>query len=189
MNLESQIRIEASGTSEGVMKAWDIRGRKAKELVEGAGYKATLNRFEMSQPGVRLATPNQVTTYVHSDGRKVSIAMGPTSSNTWAHQSASGKVVQGKNQNLDVLKALVSQKIKAEGAGQTDSSSFIGRRYRVIDTKYGHSIGEYDNPDEAEHAARTRPYSKVTSWPQPENSQKLRDIARQRQVRTNPDVD
>jgi hypothetical protein len=186
MNLESQIRIDASGTSEGVMKAWDTRGRKAKELVESAGYKATLHRNETSQPGVRLAIPNGVTTYVHPDGRRVTIAMGPTSSNTWAHQSASGKVVQGKNQNTDVLKALVGKSVKA---GQSDSSSFIGRKYRVTDTKYGHSIGEYDDPETAEHAARTRPYSKVTSWPQPENSQKLRDIARKRQVKTNPDID
>ena len=80
--------------------------------------------------------------------------------------------------------------LKGQAAGgQTDSSSFVGRKFRVVDTKYGHAISEHDDPAEAEKAARARPYSKVISWPQIEKTQQLRDIVRQRQVKTNPDVD
>jgi len=73
--------------------------------------------------------------------------------------------------------------------GQTDTSSFIGRKYVVRDTKYGHGIGEYDTPDQAEKASLARPYSKVTSQPDIAQTPKVRDIARKRLVRMNPDVD
>jgi hypothetical protein len=73
-------------------------------------------------------------------------------------------------------------------AGQTDSSSMVGRRYRVVDTKYGHVISEHDNPEDAEHAARARPYSKVLSEPVPSQTPAVRDMARARAVQTNPDV-
>lgn len=73
--------------------------------------------------------------------------------------------------------------------GQTDSSSFIGRKYRVVDTNYGHYVGEYDDPEEAERAALARPYSKVVSNPDPAQTQEVRDMARKRLVKTNPDVD
>ena len=73
--------------------------------------------------------------------------------------------------------------------GQTDTSSLIGRKYRVIDTRYGHVISEHDDPTEAEHAARARPYAKVISQPDPRQTQQLRDIARKRAVKTNPDID
>jgi len=78
--------------------------------------------------------------------------------------------------------------IGVEGAGQTDSSSLIGRKYRVVDTKYGFTMSEYDNPEEAEHAAQARPYSKVMSEPNPAQTPEVRDIARRRLVQTNPDV-
>lgn len=71
----------------------------------------------------------------------------------------------------------------------TAVSSFVGRKYQVQDTKYGNVISEHDDPEEAEYAARARPYSKVISTPTAENSQKLKDIARRRQVKTNPDTD
>lgn len=77
----------------------------------------------------------------------------------------------------------------AAAGGQTDSSSLVGRKYQVVDTKYGHVISEHDNPEEAETAARARPWSKVVSYPNPANTQKARDMARQRLVKTNPDVD
>lgn len=80
-------------------------------------------------------------------------------------------------------------KMKAAAGGQTDSSSLIGRKYQVVDTKYGHVISEHDDPDEAEHAAQARPYSKVLSHPNPAMTPEVRDIARQRLVKTNPDVD
>lgn len=73
--------------------------------------------------------------------------------------------------------------------GQTDGSSLMGRKYQVVDTKYGHVISEHDNWMEAEQAARARPYSKIKSFPNPENGQNLKDIARKRLVKTNPDVD
>ncbi len=91
---------------------------------------------------------------------------------TWDHG-----IVSGINDPSDVK------------AGQTDSSSFVGRKYRVVDTKYGHYISEHDNPEEAEKAAQARPWSKVLSEPDPAQTQEVRDIARQRLVKTNPDVD
>lgn len=91
---------------------------------------------------------------------------------TWDHG-----IVSGINDPSDVK------------AGQTDSSSFIGRKYRVVDTKYGHYISEHDNPEDAERAAQARPWSKVLSEPDPAQTQEVRDIARQRLVKTNPDVD
>lgn len=81
-----------------------------------------------------------------------------------------------------------SKKMKGAG-GQTDSSSFIGRKYQVVDTKYGHVISEHDNPQDADHAAQARPYSKVLSQPNPAMTPEVRDIARQRLVKTNPDTD
>ena len=80
------------------------------------------------------------------------------------------------------------KKLKGAG-GQTDSSSFIGRKYRVVDTKYGHEISEHDNPEDAEHTAQARPWSKVLSEPNPAQTPEVRDIARQRLVKTNPNID
>ena len=72
--------------------------------------------------------------------------------------------------------------------GQTDTSSFVGRKYYVVD-RYGHAAGEYDDPDEAERAAQMNPWHKVVSKAKATQTQELRDIARQRLVKTNPDVD
>lgn len=80
--------------------------------------------------------------------------------------------------------------VKATAAGgQTDSSSLIGRKYRVVDTKYGHDIGEYDTPSEAEKAMLARPYSKIMSHPDLSTTPEVRDLARKRLVKTSPDID
>jgi hypothetical protein len=76
-----------------------------------------------------------------------------------------------------------------EGGGQTDSASFVGKRYRTVDTHYGHYIGEYDNPEEAEHAARARPFTKVLSYPVPAQMPKVRNTARRKALKKNPDTD
>lgn len=73
-------------------------------------------------------------------------------------------------------------------SGQSDSSSLVGRKYWVVD-RYGHTIGEYDDPAEAEKAATMSPWHKVVSKARATQSQQVRDIARQRLVKTNPDVD
>lgn len=71
--------------------------------------------------------------------------------------------------------------------GQTDTSSLVGRKYYVVD-RYGHVSSEHDDPDEAEHAAQMNPWHKVVSQARATQSQQVRDIARQRLVQTNPDV-
>lgn len=80
--------------------------------------------------------------------------------------------------------------LQATAAGsQSDGSSLVGRKYLVRDTKYGHPIGEYDNPDEAKTAMLSRPYSAITSQPNIAQTPQVRDLARKRLVKTNPDVD
>ncbi len=80
--------------------------------------------------------------------------------------------------------------LQATAAGsQTDSSSMVGRKYKVVDTKYGHVIGEYDDPEEANTAMLARPYSKIVSTPDIAQTPAVRDIARKRLVQTNPDID
>lgn len=70
-----------------------------------------------------------------------------------------------------------------------ESGGFTGRKYRVVDTRYGHDVSEHDFPGDAERAARARPFSKVVSQPNRDTTPALRDIARRRMVKTNPDVD
>lgn len=76
----------------------------------------------------------------------------------------------------------------AAAGGQTDTSSLIGRKYYVLD-RYGHVSGEYDDPAEAEKAAQMSPWHRVVSRARATQTQEVRDIARQRLVKTNPDVD
>jgi len=71
-------------------------------------------------------------------------------------------------------------------SSQTDGNSLIGRTYYVVDTKYGNIISTHNWPDEAEHAARARPYSKVISKPHAENGQNLKEP---KKGLPNPDVD
>jgi hypothetical protein len=192
MNIQSQIELRAYGTSEGVQKAWDTRGRKAQEIVEQAGYKAVTHSTERARAGIRLSEPNYTTTYAHPSGARISIYKGPSSSNSWAHRDSDGTLSHGKTQEIGKLKSVVGlgKKMEADAAGgQTDSSSFVGRKYKTQDTKYGHFINEFNDPVEAEKSARARPYTRVISWPQPTKTQDVRDMARQRIVKTNPDVD
>ena len=169
MNIRSQIELQAYGTSESVTKAWDTRGRKAQEIVERAGYKAVTHSVEKARAGMRLAEPNYITTFAHPSGHRITIYQGPTSSNSWAHRDIDGVLTSGKTREIGKLKSVVGsdREMSADAAGgQTDSSSFIGRRYKTQDIKYGHYIGEYDTPEEAEKAARARPYTRVVSWPE-----------------------
>ncbi len=177
MNQKSQIELQGFGTSEGVSKEWDERGRGRKltdslgnpdprsEWYPASGAGGKRNWFV----GRRKGGGEGSETSVGSDGNHRKFA---------TYESARRHAEELNKKELQGQAA----------GGQTDSSSFIGRKYRVVDLKYNHAISEHDNPEEAERAARARPYSKVVSWPQPENSQKLRDIARKRLVRTNPDV-
>jgi|SRR5579864_2355760 len=88
------------------------------------------------------------------------------------------------------MKGNLATTLQLHGTGsQSDGSSLIGRKYLVRDAKYGHPIGEYDNPDEAKNAMLARPYSKVTSQPDIAQTPAVRDLARKRLVKTNPDVD
>jgi hypothetical protein len=71
---------------------------------------------------------------------------------------------------------------------QTDENAFVGKKYRTQDTKYGHLLNEYDSSDEAFTASLARPYTRVLRHQEPAQTNKSRNAARQRLVRTNPDV-
>lgn len=96
--------------------------------------------------------------------------------------------------------------INADAAAGTTSygSDLVGRKYWVVsNNRYGNSpaakyptvqdgavfSGPYDTPEEAERASAAAPYTKVVSRPQLEHTPAVRDIVRQRMVKTNPDVD
>lgn len=102
------------------------------------------------------------------------------------------------------------KKVKAVGAAPTTGSSLVNsRRYRTVSTRYGvvpgnagtakvepggtrdgRIINEYKTREEAERAAQARPFTKMVEGPMPEDdTPRLRDLARRRLVRTNPDVD
>lgn len=137
MKLKSQIELYGYGTSEGVRKEWDERGRSGDVWKQFKNYKANPKDTKKDYGDIGVSTTD----------------------------------------------------FKADAAGgQTDSSSLVGRNYWVVD-RYGHAIGEYDNPDEAERAAQMSPWHKVVSKAKATQSQQVRDIARQRLVKTNPDVD
>ena len=88
------------------------------------------------------------------------------------------------------LKEQIALRAGQEAAGaQTGGSSMIGRKYRVVDTRYGYVISEHDDPDSARHAMRARPYSKIISEQTPSETPEVKDLARRRMVWTNPDVD
>lgn len=63
---------------------------------------------------------------------------------------------------------------------QADNAAFTGKKYRVQDTHYGHYISEHDDEDEAETAAKARPYSRVISETEWQHTQKARDAARKK---------
>jgi hypothetical protein len=60
---------------------------------------------------------------------------------------------------------------------QKDNATF-SKKYRVVDTKYGHEISEHDSSEEAHRAALARPYSKVMSHPDPAQLQVVRNMKR-----------
>ena len=70
-----------------------------------------------------------------------------------------------------------------------EDSSKIGRKYKVVDTKYGDVISEHDTPSEAETAMLARPYSKIISHPNPETTPAVRQMVRHRLIEHNPDTE
>jgi hypothetical protein len=64
-----------------------------------------------------------------------------------------------------------------------------GQKWYVVDKGYGHVISEHESEEEAKKASLARPYSKVLSNPEQIDTPEIRDIARKRMVRHNPDVD
>lgn len=94
------------------------------------------------------------------------------------------------------------KRTKATAAGGQGGSSQLGRQYAVVLNREsdGVSQGKLGTTntrvvhrtkiaDQAEKMSQAMPYTKVVSAPLPEETIKLRDIARKRLVRTNPDVD
>jgi hypothetical protein len=72
---------------------------------------------------------------------------------------------------------------------QTDSAGFIGKKYRVQDTKYGHYTSEHDSSSSASLAEQARPYARVLRHPELHNLQKIRDKAQKKAATVNPDVE
>jgi len=223
MNLQAAMQLFGFGTSEGVSKEWDTRGRgkkpyvkptetervartydvteddlgKVNETLAKEGFTWAGTSGSMDEPGSKRQglsyEPYTRMQWNHPDGHTATLEATmhlnrkgdqyePTNSTAKLHLTAPKDMHDRVNGKLQPY-------FKLDSAGQSDSSSFIGRKYTVVDTKYGHYISEHDNPDEAENAARARPYSKVVSQPRPENTPAVRDMARQRLVKTNPDVD
>lgn len=65
---------------------------------------------------------------------------------------------------------------------QADNAAFVGKKYRVQDTHYGHLISEHDDENEAKKAANARPFSRVISFPEPQHEQSVRDMVRRKVV-------
>jgi len=86
------------------------------------------------------------------------------------------------------LKTIGVHKFLGMQASQSGGSSQLGRRWKVVDTKYGHTVSDHSTYDEAENASLARPYSKVVSYQTPSETPEVMEIARQRMVQTNPDV-
>lgn len=61
---------------------------------------------------------------------------------------------------------------------QKDNAAFTGKPFRVQDTKYGHYISEHDTEEEANKASLARPYSRVLKYPEPSQTQEVRDYNR-----------
>lgn len=71
---------------------------------------------------------------------------------------------------------------------QTDENAFVGKKFKVQDTKYGHYTSEHDDKKTADIASLARPYSRVLTQPEPSQVQKNRDKTRKKLVEGNPDV-
>ena len=74
-------------------------------------------------------------------------------------------------------------------AGGQGGSSKMGRNYQTVDKQYGFVVHEDQTPSEAEKAALARPYTRVQSQPDVSTTPEVRDLARKRLVKTNPDID
>lgn len=72
---------------------------------------------------------------------------------------------------------------------QTDSAAFVGKKYRIQDTKYGHLTSEHDDSDSANIAMLARPYSRILKHNEPRHDPKARKIAQKRAAKHNPDID
>ena|SRR5580765_6179902 len=224
MNLRAALSLFGYGTSDGVEKSWDTRGRgqkqpytapkatekqarsydvehadleKVAKMLTDNGFKWTGSSSSLNTPGSGLTyEPFARTEWQHPDGhtaileaRMSATKSGhdyqPVGTKARLHVTAPKEI----HDKLASTMTPVQVWMDSAAGGQTDSSSFIGRKYTVVDTKYGHYISEHDTPDAAEKSARARPYSKVISQPRLENSPVVRDMARRRLVKTNPDVD
>jgi hypothetical protein len=76
----------------------------------------------------------------------------------------------------------------ALGSPQTDSASFVGKKFRVQDIHYGHLVSEHDSTASAQTAALARPYSRILKNKIPNQTQKARNAARKKAATENPDV-
>lgn len=72
---------------------------------------------------------------------------------------------------------------------QTDSAAFVGKKYRIQDTKYGHLTSEHDDSDSANTAMLARPYSRILKHNEPRHDPKARKIAQKKAAKHNPDID
>lgn len=66
------------------------------------------------------------------------------------------------------------------GITESDNAAFVGKKYRVQDTHYGHLISEHDNEASAEKAANARPFSRVLHHPEPQFEQRIRNVVRRK---------
>jgi hypothetical protein len=71
---------------------------------------------------------------------------------------------------------------------QTDVAGFVGKKYKVQDTKYGHLVSEHDSSASAGLAEQARPYSRVLRGPDWKNTQKARNASIKKTAKVNPDV-
>lgn len=72
---------------------------------------------------------------------------------------------------------------------QTDSAAFVGKKYRVQDTKYGHLTSEHDDSESANTAMLARPYSRILKHNEPRHDPKARKLVQKKAKLSNPDID
>ena len=216
MNLKAQIELQSYGTSEGVRKEWLSRERKG--LAEGPPdphKEVGCVGPHCEKDEIKLDPKNPVIEVPHLDNLELMMTSTKGQQNIHWDKEALKTMLRMALAQLDMDDTRINyvntpQKAKTDhyvnlkmkqkettmfgqaAGGQTDSSSFVGRKYYVQDNPavgYGHVISEHDNPEDAERAMLARPNSKVTSRPLPQFTPEVRDRARQRLVKTNPDVD
>lgn len=192
MNLKSQIELRGYGTSEGVEKEWDTRGRgkKSEDVTTTIAKKYVMfpsHRARDRALQILGEKPQSYYSMRRETGKGTYLLTQEQIDKIKGQHLVHFTLLRGPHD--DLMKTWDSDMSGQAAGGQTDSSSFIGRKWKTQDIKYGHYLGEYDSPEEAEKAARARPYTRVVSWPEPTRTQQVRDIARKRIVKTNPDVD